>query len=66
MIQEASEDVTEGGILFPSFKTSYIGENIKTDEGKRQFITGFALKRLGALQKRLAHDKSGWYKTLNP
>jgi len=28
-IQEASENVTEGGILFPSFKTSYMKENTK-------------------------------------
>jgi len=28
-IQEASEDVTEGGIQFPSSKTSYIEENTK-------------------------------------
>jgi len=26
-IQEASEDFTEGGILFPSFKTLYFEEN---------------------------------------
>jgi hypothetical protein len=33
-IQMASEDVTKGGILFPSSKTSYIEENTKTDEEK--------------------------------
>jgi len=27
MIQEASEDFTEGGVMFSSFKTSYIEEN---------------------------------------
>ena len=52
-IQEASEDVTKGGILFPSFKTSYIEENTKTGKEKWHFSTGFALKRLGASKKRL-------------
>jgi len=46
MIQEASEDVTEGGILFPSLKTSNIEEN-------RHFSTEFTLKCLGASKKRL-------------
>jgi len=34
-IQKASEDVTEGEILFPSSKTSYIEENTKTGEENR-------------------------------
>jgi len=33
-IQKASEDFTEGGIMFPSSKTSYIEENASTSEEK--------------------------------
>jgi hypothetical protein len=31
-IQEALEDITEGGILIPSSKTSYMEENIQKEE----------------------------------
>jgi hypothetical protein len=31
-IQEASEDFTKGGIMFSSFKTSYIEENTSIGE----------------------------------
>ena len=51
-IQEASEDITEGGILFPSSKTSYIEENTKTGEENGRFSTKFTLERLGAFKKR--------------
>jgi len=34
-IQQASEDVIEGGIMFPSSKTSYIEENNKTGKEKQ-------------------------------
>jgi len=33
-IQEASEDITKGGILFPSPKTSYMEANTQKDEEK--------------------------------
>jgi len=51
-IQEASEEVTKGGIMFPSFKTYYIEENTKMGEEDKQFSTEFTLKCLGALEKR--------------
>jgi len=36
-IQEASENFTEGGIIFPSSKTSnYIEENTSTSEENKQ------------------------------
>jgi hypothetical protein len=38
-IQEDSEDVIEGGIMFPSSKTSYIEENTKTGKEDRHFGT---------------------------
>jgi len=38
-IQEASEDFTKGGILFSSFKTSYIEENTSTCEENRHNST---------------------------
>jgi len=47
------EDVTEGGILFPSSKTSYIEQNTKTGKEDRRFNTEFTLNILGALEKRL-------------
>jgi len=51
MIQKASEDVTEGGIMFPSFKTSYIEENTKTGEKYRNLGTEFTMKCLCAFKK---------------
>jgi len=47
-IQEASEDFTEGEIMFPSFKTSYIKENTSTGEENGQNNTENALKHSGA------------------
>jgi len=38
-IQEVSEDVIEGEILFPSSKTSYFEENTKTGEENGHFST---------------------------
>jgi hypothetical protein len=35
-IQEASDDFTKGGILFPSSETSYIEENTSTGKENRQ------------------------------
>jgi len=35
-IQEASEDFTEGGIMFPSSKISYNEENTSRGEENRQ------------------------------
>jgi len=52
-IQEASEDITEGGIMFSSSKTSYFEENTKTDEENRHFSIEFTLKRLDASEKHL-------------
>jgi len=52
-IQEASEDITEGGIIFPSSKPSYFEENTKMGEENRHFNTEFTLKRLDASEKRL-------------
>jgi len=46
-IKEALEDFTEGGILFPNSKTSYIEENTKTSKENGRFNTEFTLKRLG-------------------
>jgi len=52
-IQEASEDITEGGIMFLSSKTSYFEENTKAGEKNGHFSTKFALKHLGARKKRM-------------
>ena len=56
-IQQASEDITEGGIAFPISKTSYIEENTKRGEEDRHFCSEFTLKRQGtvSLQFRHAH-----------
>lgn len=67
-VHEALEDVTKGGIMFTSSKTSYFKENTKTGEEKGHFSTKFTLKLLGArksaqaheggLQRRLVHGKA--------
>ena len=57
-IWKVSEDVTEGGILFPSSKRFYFEENIKMGEENRPFIIEFTLKRLGAQKKVPWHMKA--------
>jgi len=52
-IHEVSEDVTGGGIMFSSSKTSYFEENTKIGEENGHFSIEFKLKRLGALEKRI-------------
>jgi hypothetical protein len=54
-IQETSEDITKGGILFPSPKTSYMEAN--TQMTKKQMIThmNLASMRLGHVAMTSGH-----------
>jgi len=43
--QEASKDITKGGIMFPSPKTSYMEGNTQNDKETIDFALKIALKR---------------------
>jgi hypothetical protein len=62
-IQEASENFTEGGILFPSSRTFYLKENTSIGDENRHFSIDFELKRPsaqdGAPSVELCHKRPG-------
>jgi hypothetical protein len=54
-IQEASEDITRGGIMFLSLKTSYMEGNTQKDDETNDYMHEITLMRLGHAGMRPEH-----------